>query len=295
MRITVISKVPSSEEANVRLGAAVQLLRSEGQDVRVCVTGSLPRARVLAREALEGGSELVVAAGGDGTVTQVVNGLFAGEGASVPLGIIPLGTTNGFATGLGIPWDAEAAARVLLGGVDREIDVAHVNDCCFVNFSTGGFGTDPTQTSASESKRMPGPIATLVHGAMALVHLETIQARFVVDGSAVHAGELHYFAAGNLMSTGADQFAAGTDGGRGRLNIVIIPKLARLDLMAALPELWREDQASSQGVIHLQGESLLVETDQAITVHADGEPLSGQNFHYGIHPRALRVKTLAAA
>lgn len=295
MRITVISKVPSSEEANVRLGAAVQLLRTEGQDVRVCVTGSLPRARVLAREASEWGSELVVAAGGDGTVTQVVNGLMAGEGGSVPLGVIPLGTKNEFALGLGIPRDAEAAARVLLTGVEREIDVAHVNDCCFVNLSMGGLGTDPTYTAASEPKRVAGPIATLVHGAMALVHLETIQARFVVDGSAVHTGELHYFAAGSLRSTGADQFAPGTVEGGGRLNIVIVPKLARLDLMAMLPELWREDQVSSQGVIHLQGESLVVETDQAIKIHADGEPLSGQNFRYGIHPRALRVKTQAAA
>lgn len=294
MTITVISKMPSSEDANVRLGAAVQLLRAEGQDVRVCVTGSPARARVLAREASEAGSDLVVAAGGDGTVNQVVNGLFA-SARTAPLGVLPLGSANNFAAGLGIPEDAEQAARVLLDGFEREIDVARVNGCCFVNVSTGGSATEAARPVDGESKGVFGPIAYLMHGAMALVHLESLQARFVLDGSVVHAGELYFFAVGNLRQTGAGlPLASNADVRDRKLDVLIVPKVTRLDVIALLPELRRGPDVSPD-VIHLEGESLVLETDQEITVHADGEPVLGQNFHYGIHPRTLRVKTQAAA
>jgi len=291
MKITIISKVPPDEAANAGLAAAVQVLKSAEHDVRMCVTGAPARARVLARESAEAGNELVVAAGGDGTVNEVVNGLMTSE-VSAALGVLPLGTANDFAAGLGLPADSEQAARVLLGGTERRIDVARVNERYFVNMSTGGFGTDATRSANSEAKRVLGPIAYIVQGAMSLVHLESLQAKFVLDGSEVHAGELYFFAVGNLrQSGGGAQLAPCANFSDGELDLVIVPKLAKVDFMTLLPELRRGSHVDNPDVLYLRGKTLTVETEHEISVNADGEAVVGRSFVYSVHPRALRVRT----
>ncbi|MBW4619364.1 MAG: NAD(+)/NADH kinase [Cyanosarcina radialis HA8281-LM2] len=78
----------------------------------------------LAKLALRGGVRSVIAAGGDGTIAGVANALV---GMGIPLGVIPTGTLNSFATVLGIPTDLEAASRIILSGVTRSVDIARCN------------------------------------------------------------------------------------------------------------------------------------------------------------------------
>ena len=82
----------------------------------------------IARGAREQGYEIIIAAGGDGTVNAVANGL---AGTGLPLGILPLGTANDLAREVGIPRDLRAAARLLVHGIARPTDLVSVNGHSF--------------------------------------------------------------------------------------------------------------------------------------------------------------------
>ncbi|MBW8876050.1 MAG: NAD(+)/NADH kinase [Acidobacteria bacterium] len=103
-----------------------------------------------ARAAVKAGAEAVVAGGGDGTVRGVASVLAGGE---VPLGVLPLGTLNHFATDLKIPIDLEAAVRLISEGEVRALDVGEVNGEIFLNNSSLGFYPPIVQARDQEMRR----------------------------------------------------------------------------------------------------------------------------------------------
>ena len=105
----------------------------------------------LVEQALKGGEKLIVAGGGDGTVSAVAGALAGSEAA---LGVLPLGTLNHFAKDLGIPIDLEAAARLLLTGRIARVDVGEVNGRVFLNNSS--LGLYPAAVVERDRKRRVG-------------------------------------------------------------------------------------------------------------------------------------------
>ncbi len=138
----------------------------------------------LVRAALGRGCDLIVAAGGDGTVSAVANALIgSGDGGSVPLGIIPLGTTNVLARELGIPVDLEQACRLLAGPhATRQIDGMRVGPACY--FTQIGVGIDALmiRDTLREHKRRFGRVAYLWTAATRLLGFQPRRFEVVIDG-----------------------------------------------------------------------------------------------------------------
>ena len=116
-------------------------------DVRLISGKQMPAAT---REAMKSGAEAVVAGGGDGTIRTVASGLIGGE---VPLGVLPLGTLNHFATDLKIPADLEGAIGVIAQGKAQALDVGEVNGEIFLNNSSIGFYPPIVQARDQEMRR----------------------------------------------------------------------------------------------------------------------------------------------
>jgi YegS/Rv2252/BmrU family lipid kinase len=103
-------------------------------DVRM--TRAQGDGRTLARECVAAGCQIVVAMGGDGTVNEVAQGLL---GTDVPLGILPCGSGDGLARGLGVPRSWSRAFEVILSGRTSRMDVGYANDRLFLNVAGVGF------------------------------------------------------------------------------------------------------------------------------------------------------------
>src|SRR5439155_6380079 len=136
-------------------------------------------ARAIAADAARRGVDVVAAAGGDGTVNEVVNGL---DGFDVPLGIIPLGTANDFARQVGIPADADHAMDVILQRKARRLDTASLNGRRFLNVSTGGVGVEANAETPSDAKESLGAMAYAITGMRKFGDLRSGRARFTGDG-----------------------------------------------------------------------------------------------------------------
>ncbi len=115
-------------------------LRAAGVEFDLLVTERPNQAVELAEQAVREGFSPIIAAGGDGSISEVVNGMLraSGDGVVGPLGVLPLGTANDLVLNLGLPLDLAGAARCIAGGKTRRIDLGRVNDWVFDNNSAVG-------------------------------------------------------------------------------------------------------------------------------------------------------------
>src|SRR4051812_5073383 len=152
----------------------INWVRDKGHYVEPHATFGSGESPGLAADAARRGVDVVAAAGGDGTVNEVVNGL---DGYDVPLGIIPLGTANDFARQVGIAADADHAMDVILQRKPVRIDTASLNGRRFLNVSTGGVGAEATAETPAEAKEQLGAVAYAISGVRKFAELEPHRVR----------------------------------------------------------------------------------------------------------------------
>ena len=204
----------------------VNWVRDKGHFVETARTFEAGEPTAIAADAARRGVDVVAAAGGDGTINEVVNGL---DGYDVPLGIIPLGTANDFARQVGIPADADHAMDVILQRKPTRLDTASLNGRRFLNVSTGGVGAEATAETPAEVKESLGPVAYAISGVRKFADFTPYHARFAGDGFA-YEGDFLMFAVGLTRSTGGGTMvtpmASATDG---LLDLCIVEGMSRSD------------------------------------------------------------------
>src|SRR5436189_84267 len=165
--------------------------RLRGAEVRL--TGRRGSAARLAKTALGKGRELIIAAGGDGTLNEVVNGIGENLGDAC-VGLIPLGTGNDFARTIGVPADVEAAIDLILDGRQSAVDLVRVTSDevrYFVNVSAGGFSGLMNEKLTPEMKKTWGPLAYLRSAAAALPELRAYRTTLAFENDESLMTELY--------------------------------------------------------------------------------------------------------
>ena len=140
-RLVICNPAARAGRGESAVDYVAQLLRGRRLNAEIVAGDGWESARDLARQAAAEGYEQVVAAGGDGTVNAVANGL---SGAEAALGLLPLGTGNILAHNLGLARLSDAV-RVLAHGTPRQIDLGYLNDRAFVSIAGVGFDAEITQ------------------------------------------------------------------------------------------------------------------------------------------------------
>ncbi|HEX9940014.1 MAG TPA: YegS/Rv2252/BmrU family lipid kinase [Longimicrobium sp.] len=291
MRIVLIVKPSSVDEVR---GGVVKL-REAGHEVLPRVTFEQGDAARFARDAADAGIDLVVAAGGDGTVNEVVNGLVLGgdPGASNSprLGIVPMGTANDLAGGLAIPAnDVETALAIAVAGVPFCVDVPTVNGRCFLNVSTGGFGAEATEDAPQGLKNFLGPAAYVLTGVRKFVRLEPSRARFSAGGETLHDGDFLVFAVGNARRTGGGiHLTSQAEMDDRLLDVCIIEHMGHLEFARIAPQIRAGRHVDHDRVTYRKVPSLHIDADVELRVNADGEEVSARRFEYGFAPGRLTL------
>jgi diacylglycerol kinase (ATP) len=290
LQIELIAK-PKDGAVHKELRAAVKWLRDQGHGVRPRFTFDRSDAVRFARAATRRGVDLIIAAGGDGTVNEVVNGIARVPAPTRPrLAVLPLGTANDFAKGLMIPEAIQEAVELAVHGLEARVDIAEVNRRCFVNVSTGGFGPDITEEASSKSKARFGKAAYLFTAVRKLATLQPAHARFETDAGVLYEGPFFFFAVGNARHTGGGTpVTPHADYGDAKLDIAIVTGEKRRDFLTLLPDLRAGKHAEDDDVLYVRARELKVSGANDIAVNADGEPLKGSQFHYRLLDQQITV------
>src|SRR6185295_18558390 len=208
------------------------------RDAEVRLTSKAGDAKRIARRALASGADLVVAAGGDGTLNEVVNGL-AADFARARLGLLPLGTGNDFARSIDVPADVDAALDILAAGRVRTVDVARATfgrrRQWFINMSAGGF-SGAVSEKASEVKDRWGPLAYLRAAVGALPQLQGHNVRLTLDGGDRLEVEAYNVVVSNgRFVAGGIPVAPQSRLDDGRLDVMIAPSATSPQLALLVP------------------------------------------------------------
>ena len=148
-------------------------------DLNVWITEADTDLKMLAKEAIASGTDLVIASGGDGTVSTVADALLHTE---IPLGVIPRGTANAFASALGIPQNIGGACDLLLSGTTRVIDAARCNERVMILLAGIGFEADVVELADREKKDRWGVLAYLWGGVQRFNQDSQFDAELEIDG-----------------------------------------------------------------------------------------------------------------
>lgn len=263
-------------------------LRELGLSGDVALTQAPGHATDIATEAISGGRELVVSVGGDGTTDEVIQGLFrAGRGA---LGILPLGTGNDAAAGLGIPLDLAGATRALLDGFHRRADLMQIGDHAVLNAIGIGLLGD-INLRAVRLKKVRGFAGYLVAATASLFGFSTPVVTLKTPSSEYHGPMTILALHGGPTTGGGFALAPSADPFDGQLDACLVSELSGWKRPARLIAALRGTLNQKPEARMLRDPWLELEFDEPLACHLDGNAtiLEPPTVRIEVVPGALEV------
>jgi YegS/Rv2252/BmrU family lipid kinase len=273
-------------------------LKEAGSEFDLVHTDAPLHAVELARQAVEDGFELVVAAGGDGTVHEVVNGLVAasGEGEAGTLGMIPVGSGSDYAYTMGVPMDWRQACQRLVEGQPRLSDVGRVvvdgQAPQYLDNSVNiGFGGVVTRESR-KVKRLRGmalylPVVTKT----IFLYYKAPPVRIEYDENVMELPAVMITVANGVREGGGFYIAPEAKTDDGFFELCIAHEMSRLAMLATLPLFMQGKHTDHKMITMARASRVTISSPEDLIAHIDGEMLctQGHRIEFEVLPRKLRV------
>lgn len=271
-----------------------EVLEQGGGAVDLQVSQFAGHSRELARTLAPAENEVVVAAGGDGTFNEVIDGLMSG-GHPVRLGFVSLGTGNDFFRALGVSTDPDAMARRLLEPTAQALDLGMLEAAGMerprpfaCNVSTG-FSAAVTRRVASMPRGLPGTGIYLLSLVLSLASWRSRPGTVRVDGQERRVERLFNLNVANTRYYGGGMYAApNADPADGLLDLVLM-ELTLLGVLKAMPENYRGRFDRVQGVWQSPCREVEIESPVPLVIQADGDVLGTTPARIQVLPGALTL------
>jgi diacylglycerol kinase (ATP) len=286
---------PSAGQRDRRreLKEAMAYLEDHGWQVTLRETQGPGEAKTYARQAVAEGYDVVIAAGGDGTVGEVANGL---AGSEVALGVFPIGTTNVWALQMGIPpfWPLRQhslleAAKVLAEGHTRRVDLGQVNGRYFLLWAGVGLDAEVTEEVEPEAKKRLGGLAFVIAGIVVVKEFAGTKVQVTVDGCEVNRRAVLVVASNAQLYAGIVRLAAQARLDDGLLDILIFKGQGFPAILRHIFSVLTKRHLRDPEVEYYQARRVEISAAKPLSVHADDEPFTTTPVEIGIVPGALRV------
>jgi YegS/Rv2252/BmrU family lipid kinase len=277
------------------LSRAVSLLEQQEWQVTYRTTKTPADATAWAREAVGASYDVVIAAGGDGTVGQVADGL---AGTDVALGILPVGSGNVLARDLGLsrvgtlnPFALESAAQLLLDSEPRRVDLGWANGRHFFNWAGVGFGAEITREVEGQPgvKRRLGIVGTIVFAFMTLSTYAGTRATVRIDGRLV-SRRLILAVVSNIQLYGRYfQIAPRALLDDGLLDVSCFHGQGALTTLYHVITVLLRRHVGDPRVSYYQAREVMIDTSRPLSVELDGEPFGTTPLLIRVVPKALTL------
>ncbi len=264
------------------------------------ITESPAHATHLAAAAAAAGYDRVAAAGGDGTVGQVVTGLGRvdpADGRRPHLALIPVGTGNDLARALGIPLELEEAARIAAHGRPRPLDLIRAtaigpppdDERLVANAAVAGFCGRIGDSMGPGFRRRWRGLAYPVAAIGQLRDLRPYRLRVEADGNVFETRALMVVVANSRFAGGALPLAPDARTDDGRLDVVILEAMHPVAVARLVPRVFRGLHTDHPGVRTMTARTLLLEPDSQMWMNLDGDTWHCGSTRFAVEPAALEV------
>jgi len=293
--LLVYNPAAGQRDATTDLEKAASILTSHGWQVEVRHTHGHDDATRIAKQAAEAGYEMVVAAGGDGTVGQVASGLAESD---TLLGVLPVGTGNVWARNLGIPfWTPTSrsalldAAAILVDGAIHEVDLGKVGDRYFILHS--GIGLDAQITQGVEPRREAlrnlrnvGYVVTTISTALGL---RGTRMTITIDGRTIRERVIMILACNAQYYAGSFCVAPMARLDDGMLDVYVFKGGNTFDTFSHIVKLLLGRHARDPKVQVYRAREIEIRSDKPLPVQTDGDPVGMTPVSISVAPKAIKV------
>ncbi|WP_431061007.1 diacylglycerol kinase [Weissella paramesenteroides] len=274
-RARIIYNPTSGREAIRRdLVDILDVYEEAGYETSAFATTPEPNSAMMeAKRAAEAGFDLLVAAGGDGTINEVVNGIAPLDKRPM-LAIIPAGTTNDYARALSIPReDPLAAAKVILKGKAAKMDIGQANDSYFINIAAGGSLSELTYSVPSKLKSMYGYLAYVVKGAEMLTSIKPMDIHVKYDDGEFNGKSAMFFLALTNSVGGFEQIVPDAKLDDGKFTLLIVKTTKFAEILNLITEVLKGKHVNNPNLIYVKSEKVEVSStkNDRIMINLDGE------------------------
>jgi diacylglycerol kinase (ATP) len=283
--------------AKAQVGAVREAFTAVNLDYDLTITEQPRVGTEFARTAVLDGYDVVVAAGGDGTISEVVNGLIQAQPDSptVPFGIMPLGTANDFSDMVAVPRDLFAAAQAIAAGKTRPIDIGQIKFADRIHYfnNNSAVAMEPMITLEHiKMTRLSGEIRYLVALARGVIKLKAWQMGLTWDDGG-YEGPTYLLSLCNSPQTGGFTMAPGAEVDDGRFDFVLAPEVSKGTVLVVLFRLLRGTHVHHPRVTFGRTKRLTIESEPGTPIHADGEILGDSEtaVTYQVLPNKLTLLT----
>ena len=283
MKETVVILNPAAR------GTRASRLRSQVESITrgaiLCATSRSGDAEILARHAVTEGFDKIVAAGGDGTINEIVNGI---AGHDVALGLLPLGTMNVFATELGLPAnDLRRCWEIIQDNRTRPVDLLNANGKYFVQLAGVGLDAQAVKETSRAFKRSFGPLSYMISAAQIASRppprlqieseeSETKEGSFVLVGNGrLYGGPFPFFKQALIDD--------------GLIDVIVFKRLNYIEIIRYLQNVIFTPQITAPEVEYFQTRRLKVSSEETVPVEIDGELIGNCPVEFGIRTGGLHV------
>jgi diacylglycerol kinase (ATP) len=260
-------------------------------NAQVCISANAGEAICATKKALRHGCDMIVAAGGDGTLNEVVNALQEST-RRITLGLIPLGTGNDFARTFGIPTDIDDAITVIDARHVRPIDLVRFKSDevrYFANVSAGGFSGLVGEKLTPEMKKTWGPLAYLRGAAAALPDLRAYRTTVSLDNEESLTLNLYdvVIANGRYVGGGTN-IAPEASVDDGLVDVILIREQSPAELAVLAARLTLGNHLSTEGVVFRRAKRITVNSRPRMQFNVDGELVGNDPAEFEVLPRELQ-------
>lgn len=289
--MVIINPASGKEEAKGYMEELKAVLEIRYQMVDIKETSKEVDAEQIAKQAAEDQYDTIIAVGGDGTVFGAVNGILKSTASSPNLGIIPVGTVNNFARGVGIPTDPQKAIRLLATAAVKEVDAGKIEDTYFVSSVSAGPIPETVQHVDSDFKSHFGVLAYLVEGLKALDEQKTYPFRILFDGKERQQTYSLILIALNHSVVGIENFFPAATVDDGELFFLGLKETSVQEKLSIVPKLFQEntDYTDNVDIFSFKEANFMIENEERPKTTVDGETGLTLPAKISIVPQALQL------
>lgn len=292
-RCRIIYNPTSGREAmKNNLVDILNILERAGYETSAYATTPEPNsAKNEAERAAKAGFNLIVAAGGDGTINEVVNGI-APLKHRPKLGIIPAGTTNDYARALKIPReDPIGAAKVIAKGQTIKMDIGEAGKNWFVNIAAGGLLTELTYGVPSQVKSLFGYLAYLVKGAELLPQIKPIKMHLEYDGGTYDGKASMFFLALTNSVGGFEQIVPDASLDDGKFTLIVVKTSNLIEILQLITMVLNGGKhVNDPRILYVKTSKLVAKpVDEKMMINVDGEYGGDAPMTFRNHKQHLEI------
>lgn len=296
-RAWVIENPTSGQGAwTEQIEAAVETFREAGWDAIRRETQGPGDATTIARQAVAEGIDVVVVAGGDGTVNEALQGL-AGQRRTA-LAVLPGGTVNVWATELGVDKDEADLARRIVTGRRHAVDLGRINDRYFLMMASAGADAEASAlvvsfTPLKRLKRLAGPVAYALSAGVTMLRFRGRRVQLTIDGQVVHKRLLMMVVGNTRLYGGISEITYRARADDGLLDVCVLTGRSPLDLLRRAWSVIRRRHDADPAIDYRQARQITLDAARPLRLQADGEDVGSTPATFQAFPRALEVIILS--